>query len=130
MKFLTLESLKLPGHFSDLTLKKSGITLLQSPTGSEKVVLASIINHINNHHGKHIISLEDPVEFVHPMIKSKISQREIGVDSESFNLALKSALRQDPDIILIGEMRDCETVEIALKAAETKHQHIFDTPYI
>ena len=121
------DDLYLPNNLSDLVKPKAGITLVTGPTGSGKSsTLASLINHINHNQKKHIISIEDPVEYIHKSIKSRISQREIGSDTQNFKSALRSSLRQDPDIILIGEMRDTETIETALKAAETGH-HIFST---
>ena len=114
------EDLYLPSNLSDVVKPKAGITLVTVPTGSGKSsTLAALINHINHNQKKHIISIEDPIEYIHQSQKSKISQREIGVDTKDFKSALRSSLRQDPDIILIGEMRDTETIETALKAAET-----------
>lgn len=123
----SIESLGLPANLSDLTKPKAGITLVTGPTGSGKSsTLTSLINEINEKQKKHIISIEDPIEFIHQSKKSKISQREIGVDTDNFKSGLRASLRQDPDVILIGEMRDTETIEIALKASETGH-HIFST---
>ena len=96
--------------------------LVTGPTGSGKSTsLASMINKINRERAEHIITIEDPVEFVHSEIKSIISQREVGRDTVSFASALKGALREDPDILLLGEMRDYETISLALTAAETGH---------
>tara|TARA_B100000925_G_scaffold291751_1_gene281175 strand:- start:4389 stop:5483 length:1095 start_codon:yes stop_codon:yes gene_type:complete len=123
----SIESLGLPVNLSDLTKPKAGITLVTGPTGSGKSsTLTSLINYINENQKRHIISIEDPIEFIHQSQKSKISQREIGLDTETFKSGLRASLRQDPDVILIGEMRDTETIEIALKASETGH-HIFST---
>ncbi len=101
---------------------RNGLVLVTGETGSGKsTTLAAMINEINENHAYHIITIEDPIEFVHPQKKSRVTQREIGRDTHSFEKALRSSLRQDPDIILIGEMRDKETVDIALKASETGH---------
>lgn len=118
----TMEQLELPPvvrRFADL---KKGIVLVTGPTGSGKTTtLASIINHINMHKPAHILTIEDPVEFFHPSKKSLVNHREVGTDTASFPRALKSALREDPDVILVGEMRDHETISLALTAAETGH---------
>lgn len=118
----TMKDLDLPHtmrRFADL---EDGIILVTGPTGSGKsTTLASIINHINTHKAKHILTIEDPVEFFHSSKKSLINHREVGTDTFSFNRALKSALREDPDVILVGEMRDHETISLALTAAETGH---------
>jgi twitching motility protein PilT len=107
---------------SKIAEARRGLILVTGATGSGKsTTLASIVNHINHSRGAHIITLEDPIEYIYPVKKAKISQREIGIDSESFATALRGALRQDPDVILIGELRDKETISIALKAAETGH---------
>lgn len=118
----TLESLNLPPILAKFCKQERGLILVTGATGSGKsTTLASLVNHINQNRHAHIITIEDPIEYVHTQIKSRISQREIGKDTESFASALRAALRQDPDIILIGEMRDPETVSIALKASETGH---------
>lgn len=118
----SFESLNLPISLLDFTRKKKGLVLITGPTGSGKsTTLASLIDIINNTRQNHIITLEDPIEYVHHHDKSIISQREVGRDLKNFNEGLISALRQDPDVILIGEMRDAETISIALKAAETGH---------
>jgi len=121
-KIPTLEELKMPQSLYKLTEKERGLVLVTGVTGSGKsTTLAAMINEINRTRPKHIITIEDPVEFVHKENKSVIEQRSVGQDTLSFGNALKGALREDPDIILIGEMRDIETIEIALHAAETGH---------
>ena len=118
----TLEELKLPEELYNVCRLKSGIVLVTGPTGSGKsTTLAAIINQINNDFAYHIITIEDPVEYMHRHIKSTVNQREVGTDTKTFALALRAALRQAPKVILIGEMRDVETVEIAMEAAETGH---------
>lgn len=118
----TLEELKLPAIIKKLTQEKRGLILVTGTTGSGKsTTLASMIDCINANRTEHIITIEDPIEFLHRDKKSIINQREVGVDTETFPGALKSALRQDPDVILVGEMRDFETIETALTAAETGH---------
>jgi len=118
----TLESLKLPAELSNICSLKNGIVLVTGPTGSGKsTTLAALINKINNDYAYHIITVEDPVEYMHKHIKSTVNQRELGADTKSFALALRAALRQAPKVILIGEMRDVETIEIAMEAAETGH---------
>jgi pilus retraction protein PilT len=118
----TLESLNLPAELSNISKLKNGIVLVTGPTGSGKsTTLAAIINKINNDYAYHIITIEDPVEYMHRHIKSTVNQRELGSDTKTFSLALRAALRQAPKVILIGEMRDVETIEIAMEAAETGH---------
>jgi twitching motility protein PilT len=118
----TIADLGLPSTLKKISEMNNGLVLVTGATGSGKSsTLAAMINHINQNFPVHILTLEDPIEFVHKSIKAKITQREIGQDTKDFNAALKVALRQDPDIILIGEMRDPETIAIALKAAETGH---------
>ncbi len=122
MKILTVEELRLPVVIKDLALEPRGLILVTGITGSGKsTTLASMIQHINNHRNVHIITIEDPIEYMHRDNKALINQREVGGDTKSFNSALRSALRQDPDVILVGEMRDKETIETAITAAETGH---------
>jgi len=118
----TLEELYLPAVIKDVSLEQRGLVLVTGTTGSGKsTTLASMIDIINNNRNCHIITIEDPIEFVHEDKKSIIDQREIGSDTSTFSSALRVALRQDPDVILVGEMRDFETIETALNAAETGH---------
>ena len=118
----TMEELELPETVTTLARRKQGLILVTGPTGSGKsTTLASMINLINNEKKRHVITLEDPFEYIHENNKSIITQREIGRDSASFPGALRAALRQDPDVILVGEMRDLETMSIAVTAAETGH---------
>ncbi len=122
VKILTLEQLRLPPVFKDVSDYHKGLILVTGPTGSGKsTTLAAMVDYINNEHAKHIISIEDPIEFVHQSRKSIIRQREVGIHTHKFDNALKAALREDPDIILVGEMRDRETVNTALKASQTGH---------
>lgn len=121
-KIPEIEALGLPSIVKDLTQKNSGIVLVTGPTGSGKsTTLASMIELINKTRGKHIITLEDPIEYLFKHDKSIVNQREIGNDTLNFSNALRACLRQDPDVILVGEMRDHETISIALTAAETGH---------
>lgn len=118
----TLEELQLPEVIKKLTTEQRGLILVTGTTGSGKsTTLASMIDSINANRTAHVITIEDPIEFLHRDKKSIVNQREVGVDTETFANALKSALRQDPDVILVGEMRDFETIETALTAAETGH---------
>ena len=118
----TLEGLKMPQELFNVPKLKNGIVLVTGPTGSGKsTTLAAMINQINQDFAYHIITIEDPVEYMHRHIKSTVNQREVGSDTRTFALALRAALRQAPKVILIGEMRDVETIEIAMEAAETGH---------
>jgi twitching motility protein PilT len=118
----TVSELMLPPVISDIADEERGLILLTGTTGSGKsTTLAAMIDHINSSYAKHIVTIEDPVEFLHTDKHSIINQREVGEDTASFNRALRRVLRQDPDVILVGEMRDEETVRTALSAAETGH---------
>lgn len=121
-RILGFDELGLPKVVSDFSKKPKGLILVTGPTGSGKsTTLAAIINKINEERAEHIVTIEDPIEYLHQHKKCVVNQREIGQDTKSFNIALRSVLRQDPDIILIGEMRDLETMEMALRCAETGH---------
>src|SRR5256712_7896165 len=118
----TFESLKLPPVLGTIAAAERGLILVTGVTGSGKSsTMAAIVNHINQTQQKHVVTLENPIEFLHRDINCSITQREIGVDTDDFASGLRATLRQDPDVILIGEMRDVETVETALKAADTGH---------
>jgi twitching motility protein PilT len=118
----SLEQLNLPPVLKKLALESRGLVLVTGATGSGKsTTLAAMIDFINNQRTAHIVTIEDPIEYLHKDKKSIINQREVGFDTQGFDIAMKSALRQDPDVILVGEMRDYETIETALTAAETGH---------
>jgi twitching motility protein PilT len=118
----TLEDLRLPQELRNVCTLKNGVVLVTGPTGSGKsTTLAAIIHEINKTQAVHVVTAEDPIEYLHPNIKSTVNQREIGADCPSFSFALRAALRQAPKVILVGEMRDLETIETAFEAAETGH---------
>ncbi len=121
-KIPTVEELGIPPQLNEVGYERNGIVLVTGPTGSGKsTTLAAIINKINQEKAIHIITIEDPIEYLHPHNKSTINQREVGADTQTFALALRAALRQAPKVILVGEMRDVETISIALEASETGH---------
>lgn len=121
-EILTLDDIKAPPLLKELTKREKGLILITGPTGSGKsTTLAAMVDEINRNSSKHIITIEDPIEFVHKSKRSLVNQREVGMHTKSFASALKSALREDPDVILVGELRDLETVHLALTAAETGH---------
>ena len=121
-KIMTMEELNLPPICKEISRKPRGLVLVTGPTGSGKsTTLAAIIDAINTERREHIVTIEDPIEFIHPHKKCIVNQREVGSDTSSFKRAIKSILRQDPDIVLLGELRDLETIESALTIAETGH---------
>ena len=121
-RVLSLEELQCPRQFADFSSKPRGLVLVTGPTGSGKsTTLAAMVDHVNNNLYGHVLTIEDPIEFVHESRKCVINQREVGPHTLSFANALRSALREDPDVILVGELRDLETIRLALTAAETGH---------
>ncbi len=121
-KIMSLEELGLPSALARFTERQKGLVLVTGPTGSGKsTTLAAMVDLINRTEEGHILTIEDPIEFVHPSKKSLVTQREIGPHTNSFSSALRAALREDPDVILVGELRDLETIQLALTAAETGH---------
>jgi twitching motility protein PilT len=118
----TFEKLRLPAALANVAQAERGMVLVTGVTGSGKSsTMAAMVNYINQHANRHILTLENPIEFLHSDIQSSITQREIGSDTQDFKMGLRAALRQDPDVVMIGEMRDAETIDTAIKAAETGH---------
>jgi twitching motility protein PilT len=121
-KIPTIDELQLPAICKELAVKPRGLVIITGPTGSGKsTTIAAMIQHLNNNETRHIVTIEDPIEYVHPCIKCSMTQRQLGADTLSFDAALKHILRQDPDVILVGEMRDPETADAVLTVAETGH---------
>ncbi len=121
-ELLSLDDLGMPDILKELAMLPKGLVLVTGPTGSGKsTTLAAMVHHANTNRKDHIITIEDPIEFLHPSRNCLINQREVGRDTQTFSSALRGSLREDPDIILVGEMRDLETIELALEAAETGH---------
>jgi len=121
-KIPTIDELELPQICKELALKPRGLVVVTGPTGSGKsTTLAAMIQHLNTHESRHVVTIEDPIEYVYPTIKCAVTQRQLGTDTLSFANALKHILRQDPDVILVGEMRDPETADAVLTVAETGH---------
>ncbi len=121
-KIFTIDELALPNICKELILKPRGLILVTGPTGSGKsTTMAAMINHLNEHIACNVVTIEDPIEYLHPNIKCLIAQRDLGDDTKSFDTALIHALRHDPDVIVVGELRDFETVQTAMRAAETGH---------
>jgi twitching motility protein PilT len=118
----SLEELQAPAVFADLAMRPRGLVLVTGPTGSGKsTTLAAMVDHVNGRKQGHVLTIEDPIEFVHESRRCLINQREVGANTHSFSNALRSALREDPDVVLVGELRDLETIRLALTAAETGH---------
>jgi twitching motility protein PilT len=121
-KIPTIDELELPQICKELALKPRGLVIITGPTGSGKsTTIASMIQHLNNHETRHVVTIEDPIEYVHPAVKCSVTQRQLGADTLSFANALKHILRQDPDVIVVGEMRDPDTADAVLTVAETGH---------